>query len=91
MARCRLLILEELYLKTIAKKTLSSEIEDSNEIAADLDEIAKFFSEVFSRRRGVKVKDITDKRLLEILKAYRGPKFSRVRINVNPPRVSQLK
>lgn len=88
MAMSLPLILEELYLKTIAKKTFSSGIEDSNQIAADLDEIAKFFSEVSSRQRGVKVNDITDKRLLEILKAYRGPRVSRVRINVNQPRVS---
>lgn len=77
------LILEELYLETVAKRLFPSGPEDSKQISEELVEISSFFSEVSLRQRDAQVKDISDKRLLEILKAYQGPRTPRIRIRTS--------
>jgi len=74
------LILEDLYLKTVAKRTFPSCEEDSKQTAAEFAEISKFFAEISKRQGGTKITDLSDKRLLTLLKAYRGPRTPRIRI-----------
>lgn len=76
-------MLEELYLEVVAKRLFPSGLEDSKQISEELVEISRFFSEVSLRQRNAQVKDISDKRLLEILKAYQGPRTPRIRIRTS--------
>ena len=82
------LILEELYLKAFAKKTFPSGVEDSRQAAADLLEVSQFFSEVSERQSDARISDNSDKRLLNLLKSYKGPRVNRVRIEASFPNVS---
>lgn len=74
------LILEKLYLATATKKVYASGAEDFAHASEDLIEISKFFSVVSVNHRNSQVRDLTDKRLQRLLKAYGGPCTRKVRV-----------